>query len=66
MARPDPLLSVRDAAEILGVSRNIVYVWARESRVPCFKLNGVLRFKRADLEAWMEDNRRGPLVAAAR
>ena len=49
----EPLLNVKQAAEILGIRPATVYqhVWKR--RIPHVKVLGALRFRASDLEAWI-------------
>ena len=58
------LINVAEAAEFLGISRNGLYIACRNGLVPHFKIQGVLRFDRDDLRAWLETQRRGPKVDA--
>lgn len=53
----DPLLTVTDVLEILGVTRNTFDKWRRSGRGPAaYRLpNGSLRFRKSDVEAWFED-----------
>jgi len=50
-------MTVEEAAEFLGVSRNNVYVAAREGRIPSFKVGSLIRFDLDELRAWLESNR---------
>src|SRR5690242_14935707 len=45
-------LTVRDAAELLGVSQKRVYGWIEEGRLPAYQLNEQYRFNRAELLEW--------------
>lgn len=47
----DRLLTPRQAAEKLGISRTTLYHWAYERRLPTVKLFGAaLRFRESDLD----------------
>lgn len=59
------LLTVVEAAEFLGISRNGLYIACRNGVVPHFKIQGVLRFDLDELRSWLETTRRGPKVEAA-
>ena len=54
------LLTVEEAAQFLGVSRNNLYIAARRGEVPSFKVGALVRFDLDDLRAWLQSNRRGP------
>jgi excisionase family DNA binding protein len=58
------LLTVVEAAEFLGMSRNGLYIACREGRIPHYKVNDwSVRFDLGELRAWLQENRRGPVVA---
>lgn len=51
-------LTVQEAADYLKVARSTVYRWAREGRLPIFKLaKGVARVRLQDLERFLEEAR---------
>ena len=52
MLRLDDFLTVKEAAELLGVSVNTIRNWGRESKIPEHRhpVNNYRLFKRADLE----------------
>jgi len=54
----DSLLSVKEVAEFLQVNTTTVYAWAQGGRMPAIKLGRSWRFRRADLEYWLNRNRR--------
>jgi excisionase family DNA binding protein len=60
------LLTVVEAAEFLGMSRNAIYIACREGRIPHYKVNDwSVRFDLDELRVWLESNRRGPRVGGA-
>jgi excisionase family DNA binding protein len=54
----DPLLSVEQAAEFLGVSAYTVRQWARERRIPAIRLGRYWRFRQSSLDAWIQAHER--------
>lgn len=60
-----PLITVEEAALVLGVKPRTIYEWVQAGRIPYFKLGKYLRFRRSDLEAWVESGRGGPRVEVA-
>ncbi len=54
----DTLMTLSDVAEYLQIAQRTVYQWAQRSQIPSFKLGNVWRFKRSDLEAWIENRKR--------
>ena len=57
----DRLLTAREVAELLGFSSATVVNWAEAETgaIPCFRIGGRLRFRRTEVEAWLEERRRG-------
>jgi PTS system nitrogen regulatory IIA component len=45
-------LTVRDAAEMLHVTEDLVYRWIREESIPVHRVNDQYRFHRAELLEW--------------
>jgi excisionase family DNA binding protein len=48
------LLSVREAARLLGVGRDTTYVLVRERRIPAVRVGRRILVPRAALERWIE------------
>ncbi len=55
-----PLLSPADISKLLGIKRSTVYELARAGRIPSLRIGRAVRFLRADLETWIEDQRSYP------
>lgn len=52
------ILSIEDAAALTGLSKSHLYHLTRERKIPHYKPQGkVIYFDRAELEAWMKQNR---------
>lgn len=61
MGGPAPrLLDVEDAARYLGVARKTLYKWVEGGQVPFIRIGRLVRFRRVDLEAWVDGQARGP------
>jgi excisionase family DNA binding protein len=56
---PDRLLTDAEAAELLAVPKSWVGEAARQGRLPCIMLGRYRRFDRADLLAWLEQQKGG-------
>jgi excisionase family DNA binding protein len=56
---PDRLLTDAEAAELLAVPKSWVGEAARAGRLPHVMLGRYRRFDRADLLAWLEENKAG-------
>jgi len=53
----DPYLTIKDAANFLGVSVNTLRNWGRDGRLPMHRnpANGYRLFKQSDLEKFLMD-----------
>jgi excisionase family DNA binding protein len=47
-------ITVRQAARILGVHQRTVYVWVEAGRLPHYKVEGLVRFRRSEISDWLE------------
>ncbi len=48
------VMDIREASEYLGVSRDTLYRYVYEARIPAFKLGNRWKFKKTVLDRWME------------
>jgi excisionase family DNA binding protein len=55
------LLTVNDVASILKARPSTIYSWAEQGIIPCFKLNGLLRFSEEEVMAWIVDCQKKPV-----
>jgi excisionase family DNA binding protein len=55
------LLTVKEVAEILKAKSSTVYSWAEQGIIPCFKLNGLLRFSEDDIFTWIKNCKKNPV-----
>lgn len=54
MADSHPAMTVREVAVYLNVHEKTVYRLAQRRELPAFKVAGAWRFKREDIELWIE------------
>lgn len=54
MPQPD-IMTVEEVAAYLRVAERTVYEWAQKGEIPCGKLGASWRFRRADIDAWVND-----------
>jgi excisionase family DNA binding protein len=52
------LLNVKEVADFLRVNVTTVYTWAQRGQLPAIKMGRSWRFRRSDLETWLDKNRR--------
>ncbi|MET1009693.1 MAG: helix-turn-helix domain-containing protein [Gaiellaceae bacterium] len=55
----EPLLTARELGELLGFKPGTIVDWAERNELPHFKIGGRLRFRAAEVEAWLETKRAG-------
>lgn len=47
------ILTLKEVAEYLKVTDRTIYRLAGTKRIPAFKVGGIWRFSRADIDAWI-------------
>ena len=52
------LLTIDEAAKLLRVKRSTLYSWVHRRQIPFQKVGSLVRFRKDDLEAWLESQRR--------
>ncbi len=64
----DSILTIDEVARYLRVSERTVYDWAQKGEIPCGKIGTVWRFKKDDIENWVNDrlstNRLSPQLSS--
>jgi excisionase family DNA binding protein len=58
----EPLLTIQEAAEKLGVKPNTLYLWVSQRRIPHRKIGRLVRFRDCDLEEFVEKQLQPVLV----
>lgn len=53
----DQILTLKQVAEYLQLAEKTAYRLAAEKKLPGFKVGGSWRFKRHDLEQWIEQQK---------
>ncbi len=54
------LLLAQEVARLLRLGLSTIYSWAGAGKIPHVRVNGVIRFRREDLEEWLRDHGRCP------
>lgn len=54
---PDEILTLPEVAILLKVAEKTVYTMAQRAEIPAFKVRGQWRFKRVDLDSWIESQK---------
>ncbi len=53
----DEILTLPEVATLLKVAEKTVYTMAQKAEMPAFKVRGQWRFKREDIDAWIEQQK---------
>jgi len=53
----DEILTLKEVAKYLKLAEKTAYRLAAEGKLPGFKVGGSWRFKRDDIEKWIEDSK---------
>jgi len=48
------VMGIREASEYLGVSRDTLYKYVSQDKIPAFKLGNRWKFKKTVLDRWMQ------------
>jgi excisionase family DNA binding protein len=57
MSVSEPLLTAREVSAYLNLSKITIYEWAHRGKIPAFRLGHHWRFRRSEIEAWLDRNR---------
>jgi len=55
MVEPCEILTIREVAAILKVGTKTTYTMAQSGELPGFKVGGQWRFRRGDIDTWIQD-----------
>lgn len=50
----DEILTLPEVAQLLKVAEKTVYTMAQKAELPAFKVGGQWRFRRTDLDTWID------------
>lgn len=53
------LLTVSEVAALLKAKVKTIRQWVYQGKIPCLKINGLLRFSRLGLESWIAEQAGG-------
>jgi len=55
----EQLLTIEQVADYLQLQKSTIYTYAQRGSIPALKVGRNWRFKREDIEAWLEERKRG-------
>lgn len=47
-------MGMNEASEFLGIKKPTLYEWVVQRKIPFIKVGRLTKFKRSDLEAWLD------------
>jgi len=53
----DEILTLKEVARLLKVAEKTVYTMAQNKELPAFKVRGQWRFRREDMDRWIEEQK---------
>jgi len=54
----EKLLTIKDIAKYLKLNEATVYLWAQEGKLPAIKIGRFWRFKKEDIDKWLEERKK--------
>ena len=60
MTNNNEIMNIKQVAEYLQMSERGIQEWAKDEIIPGFKLGNSWRFKKSDIDGWIESKRTGP------
>ena len=61
MEQKNSFVSVKKISELLMVKEKTIYQWAETGMIPCYKMNGVLRFAIHEVQEWVKSCKKEPV-----
>jgi PTS system nitrogen regulatory IIA component len=52
----DQLMSIKELADYLNVTATTIYLWSKRGQIPAMKVGNVWRYRRSDIEAWLNEH----------
>jgi len=56
-------LTINEVSEYLKIKPSTLYSWVKIGEIPHYKLHKMVRFKKEDIDAWMENHRENDIDA---
>jgi len=54
------LLTIRELSAYLAMKPSTLYAWAAQGKITCLKIHGLLRFRRDEIDPWLEHFSQNP------
>jgi len=56
----DEILTLKEVAQLLKVAEKTVYTMSQKKELPAFKVRGQWRFRRGDIDVWIDGQTKVP------
>jgi len=57
---------VQTLSAYLNIKPCTLYAWAAQGRIPCLKIHGLVRFRKVEIDCWLESFRARPKTEKSR
>jgi len=54
-------ITVKEVSSIYKIKKSTLYLWANSGKIPCYKVNGLLRFQNKEIDEWFESHKISPV-----
>ena len=54
MNNNNEMMNIEEVANYLKMSERAIYEWVKNNKIPAFKLGNTWRFKKNEIDGWME------------
>jgi PTS system nitrogen regulatory IIA component len=61
----DQLMSIKELADYLKVNVTTIYLWSQRGQIPAMKVGNLWRYRRSDIEDWLNAQRNQPVKQEA-
>ncbi len=55
------MMTIGNVAELLNMKKPTLYSWVNNGIIPSYKLNGLIRFDRDEIEEWVKQSKVAPI-----
>jgi excisionase family DNA binding protein len=55
---PDEIMTLKDVSEYLKIAEKTLYGYVQKGILPGIKIGSAWRFRKTDIDAWLEDQRK--------
>jgi len=50
-----PYFDINTISDYLQIKVSTLYAWSAQNKIPSIKIHGVIRFRKEEIDAWLED-----------